>query len=278
MADIQLMVFGGMGWDIWLLLVSGKLLYCPTFGDESMLKSIENLLILQDWDKKLVQHQGDLKSLAPHKAFLNEKLLKTQAAIKSAQENVQSKTSAQKQLELEIESYQEKIRKYANQQLQTKKNDEYQALEKEMAHCREVIARTEDKMIEVMEEIEAAQHQLVEARKTSEALSASVKTEIDETNKREAYLTRTIAEYIQKRDQQRSSVEEEALQLYDRLFIRKPGSVLVGIERGICGGCHMKMTMHSVITARGGAEISTCSNCGRILFYLPGMELPPGMS
>lgn len=243
-----------------------------------MLKSIENLLILQDWDKKLVQHQGDLKSLAPHKAFLNEKLLKTQAAVKSAQENVQSKTSAQKQLELEIESYQEKIRKYANQQLQTKKNDEYQALEKEMAHCRDIIARTEDKMIELMEEIEAAQIQLIEARKTSESLSANVKTEIEETNKREQYLTKTISEYIEKRDRQRSCVDDEALQLYDRLLVKKPGSVLVGIERGICGGCHMKMTMHSVITARAGTEISTCSNCGRILYYLPGMELPPGMS
>ena len=71
--------------------------------------------------------------------------------------------------------------------------------------------------------------------------------------------------------------EERVLKTYERLFQRKAGTVLVGVERGMCGGCHMKLTTAAVVQAKGNQEISTCPNCGRLLYYLPGMELPEGV-
>lgn len=242
-----------------------------------MLKSIEELLKLQDWDKKILQHQSDLDAIGPHKEFLVARLENTQNDYKSAQEILTAKQSNQKQLEIEVATQEEKIRKYSHQQLETKKNEEYQALTKEIEHCKSLISETEDKLLEVMEEIEEAQSQVETAKKQADDLADNVKKEISESENRHQYLTQTLNEYKRERAEQAKVIDEKVLKTYERLFQRKAGTVLVGIERGMCGGCHMKLTTSAVIVAKGNQEISTCPNCGRLLYYLPGMELPEGV-
>lgn len=248
----------------------------PLHKLDLMLKSIENLLVLQDWDRKLTQHQNELKSLGPHRIYLKQKLAGAESDFKQAHDQLNTLLSNQKQLELETESQEERIKKYANQQLQTKKNEEYQALEHEMAHCREHIGKLEEKILEIMDAIESGQTDLEAKKAEFEKLKDSIHHEIQDVDKKEQYLKTTISDYTAKRDLQRQSADEAALSLYERLSIKKSGTVLVGIERGVCGGCHMKLTTQAVVTAQGNNEISTCPNCGRILYYLPGMDLTPG--
>jgi predicted nucleic acid-binding Zn-ribbon protein len=47
----------------------------------------------------------------------------------------------------------------------------------------------------------------------------------------------------------------------------------VGIERGMCGGCHMKLPIQVVLSCRAQQEIVSCPNCGRILYFSPEMDL-----
>jgi len=242
-----------------------------------MLKSIEELLKLQDWDKKIIQHKSDLDAIGPHKNFLNSRLEDTQTEYKSAQERLAVTQSSQKQLEIDIAAQDEKIRKYSHQQLETKKNEEYQALAKEIEHCKALIAETEDKLLEVMENIEEAQKVVLKSKANANELAEKVKEEISESDKKYQYLTQTLADYQKQRDEQSQIVEERVLKTYERLFQRKAGTVLVGVERGMCGGCHMKLTTAAVVQAKGNQEISTCPNCGRLLYYIPGMELPEGV-
>lgn len=239
-----------------------------------MLKSVENLLVLQDWDKKILGCQNDLKALGPLRDSLRFKLDQTQSALRTAMDELNSLRANQKELEIDIDQTASRKSKYATQQLETRKNEEYQALEKEMAHCAEQISRTEDQLIEVMEKIEAAEAKVKSARGETERLKADVEAEIEAADQREKYLITTLEQYTASRDAQREKIESEPLSLYDRLFSRKPGTVVVGVDRGVCGGCHMKLTTQSVLSARGDNEMSTCTNCGRILYYLPGMELP----
>ena len=53
----------------------------------------------------------------------------------------------------------------------------------------------------------------------------------------------------------------------------KGGNVIVGIQHGVCGGCHMKFPQQIVLSCRREEEIVTCPNCGRILYYTRDMDL-----
>ncbi len=53
----------------------------------------------------------------------------------------------------------------------------------------------------------------------------------------------------------------------------KGENVVVGVDHGVCGGCHMKLPPQLVISCQARKDIITCSNCGRILYYTSDMDL-----
>jgi predicted nucleic acid-binding Zn-ribbon protein len=64
----------------------------------------------------------------------------------------------------------------------------------------------------------------------------------------------------------RAEVPPPQLRLYDRIA-EKPGHpVCVPITAGKCGGCHLKVPTHIEVQARGGAELTTCDQCGRVVY------------
>ena len=55
------------------------------------------------------------------------------------------------------------IVRYANQQFQTRKNEEYRALAHEIETCKDAIFKIENQEIELMEQAEAAQKEVAAA-------------------------------------------------------------------------------------------------------------------
>ena len=75
------------------------------------------------------------------------------------------------------------------------------------------------------------------------------------------------------RDQLTAAIEERALRQYERLLRNKGDNVVVGIQHGVCGGCHMKFPVQLVVSCQQAKELVTCPNCGRILYYTSDMDL-----
>ena len=128
-----------------------------------MLETIEKLLVLQDRDRKIHRVQAELTHISPERDGLRAKAASTQAQLDAAKNRVKQIESERKRLEIEVESKKEQIAKYANQQLQTRKNEEYRALAHEIEHCKAEITKIEDGEIELMEQAEAAQKEVLRA-------------------------------------------------------------------------------------------------------------------
>ena len=74
-------------------------------------------------------------------------------------------------------------------------------------------------------------------------------------------------------DELAAVVDESTRSKYDRLLKQKGQNVLVGIQHGVCGGCHMQLSRHLVVACIADQEIISCPNCGRILYYTRDMDL-----
>jgi hypothetical protein len=107
-----------------------------------MLETIEKLLILQDRDQKIRRVTGELGHIEPERQALKAKAANTQAGLESAKLRVKQIESSRKELELEVEAKKLMIARYANQQLQTRKNEEYRALANEIQTCKDAIFKT----------------------------------------------------------------------------------------------------------------------------------------
>ena len=238
-----------------------------------MLEAIEKLLMLQERDRQIRRVEQELEHIGPERETLRAKAAATQTQLDAAKLRGKQIESDRKRLELDVEEKKTQIERYANQQLQTRKNEEYRALAHEIELCKEAIVKIEDQEIVLMEQGEAAQREVARATQEDNAAKQQAENQIAELNQREANLKQELAELQSGRAELAAAVEEVARLRYERLYKSKGDNVVVGIQHGVCGGCHMKLPAQTLVTCRSQLEIVGCINCGRILYYTRDMAL-----
>lgn len=238
-----------------------------------MLDVIEKLLVLQDRDRKILKTKEELAHVDPERRDLQARAVGTQSLFEAAKLRVKQIESDRKKLELDAEAKQQQIDKWATQQLQTKKNEEYRALQHEIDHAKELIRQIEDQELELMEKAEGAQKEVAAAQQTAAEAKKLVDGKIADLDAREKNLRAELAQLESNRSELASAVEEDARAKYERLLKSKGSNVVVGISRHSCGGCHMKLSRGTVVACQADQEIVTCTNCGRILYFTRDMDL-----
>ena len=238
-----------------------------------MLPVIENLLILQDRDRKIQRVEHDLAHIAPERAQLQDKARQGQSGLEAARQKVFGIESDKKRLELEVESKKTQIEKYSVQQFQTKKNDEYKALGNEMESCKKAIYQLEDQQLVLMELAEEAVKLQSEAARVATEAKKFMDGQVAELANREIRLNRQIDELKSDYSQLQSALDSSVLSRYERLRKNKGGNAVVGIQHSVCGGCHMKLPQQEVVSCKNQSDLVGCPNCGRILYYSRDMDL-----
>ena len=238
-----------------------------------MLEVIEKLLILQDRDRKIRRVKGELTRIEPERQTLHSRAAGAQAALESAKTRGKQLESERKDLELEVEAKKQLIARYSLQQFETRKNEEYRALQHEIDLCKEAITKIEDHELELMEQAETAQKEVVRAAQAANDARKLADSQVAQLNAREQSLQKELAELGANREELAASVDETARGRYERLVKNKGENVVVGVQHGVCGGCHMKLQPQLLVTCQAEKELVTCSNCGRILYYTRDMDL-----
>ncbi len=238
-----------------------------------MLEIIEKLLVLQDRDKNLIRTEAELDGIEPEKQMALRKCEATQKALVDAQEAGKQLETRRKELELEVQSFQEKIDKYSNQQLQTKKNEEYQALTNEIKTCKDKISDLETSILELMDESEEAANNVKEAKTAADEVKRMVDGQVADLDARLKNLETRLDELDAERDKLAGEIDERTLAQYERILKLRGERVVVGIEHSVCGGCHMKLTAQAIVSCKAQKELVSCPHCGRILYFTADMDL-----
>src|SRR5882724_11402170 len=238
-----------------------------------MFETIERLLILQDRDKQIRRIKNELDHIEPQRQTLKTKVAGTQSGLDAAKLKVKTIESRRKDLELEVAAKKTLIDKYANQQLLTRKNEEYRALAHEIEGCKEAIIKIEDQEIALMEQGEAAQREVVRATQLANEARKLMEDQVAQLDAREKNLQKELAELEANRQELAAAVDDTTRGRYDRLVRNKGENVVVGVQHGVCGGCHMRLQPQLLVQCQADKELVTCSNCGRILYYTRDMDL-----
>src|ERR1041385_8766356 len=173
-----------------------------------MFETIEKLLILQDRDKQLARIKTELARIEPERQMLKAKASGAQSGLDQAKQRVKEIESRRKDLELEVQTKRGLIEKYANQQLQTRKNEEYRALANEIQGCKDAIFKIEDQELELMEQAEAAQKEAVRATHTLAEAKKLVDDQVAQLGVREENLKKELAGLQTNREELAAAVDE----------------------------------------------------------------------
>src|SRR5436305_3672070 len=193
-----------------------------------MLEVIEKLLILQDRDRKILRIKDQLAHIPHERHELQSKLSSTQAQLDSARLRVKQIESDRKKLELDVDAKKQQIDKYSLQQFQTKKNEEYRALQSEIETCKKAITGIEDQELELMEQGEAAQKEVVAAQQVAADAKKLADGKVADLDAREKNLRAELAALESNRSELAAVVDDDARSKYERLLKTKGSNAIVG--------------------------------------------------
>ena len=230
-----------------------------------MLPEIERLLFLQDRDKKARSLRGELKTIPLERKSLEEKLAAAKQLSQETHHRQRTAEVEQARLENEIRSRKEQIAKYETQKMQTRKNEEYQALNHSIAHVRGEISGIEDRQLLLMETLDELKPQVAEADKAATAAAELVKRQLADLEEKSRQLTAQLAELDATREKFTAGLNEDLLDDYKRLFTTKNEAV-VALRNEVCSGCHMKVTVSTVTAVKARKSVVHCEQCNRILY------------
>ncbi len=231
-----------------------------------MLPEIEKLLTLQNRDQKLRAVLTEIAALPGEKAARERELQAADDRLEAARFRQREIEMERKKLELEVKGKQDQIHRYKNQQLETRKNDEFSALKHEIENAEKAITEIEDRELVLMEEAESLKPHLQAAQEAHDAEKKKVETHMASLVSRRDNLNARQKELEAERLLATEGIDEDLLDRYTRLFKTKNGLALVTVEHGVCTGCHMQVNMQTYLEVRAEKEIIGCPQCGRILY------------
>jgi predicted nucleic acid-binding Zn-ribbon protein len=155
---------------------------------------------------------------------------------------------------------------------QVKKNEEYKALQNQIAHENATKTKIEDEMLVALESIESntasASRLEVEVKRAADEV-ASLKQQIEE---------QSASHEAQLRDLESAIVQAETVippayrDQYRRIVGRYGADALAACEDGACLGCYTSIPAQIVNDLINGAGLPFCLSCGRLL-YLAELEV-----
>ena len=240
-----------------------------------MLEAIEKLLILQDRDRRLIRLRAEVANVDPQRRLVQNHRTGAEQDFEAARQNLLRLEAERKKLELEVDSRKGQIDKYSAQQWQTRKNEEYRALSSEIENCKRAIRDLDDQQLGLMEQIEAAERRSAAATEALKKARADADEQVRQCNETEARLLKQLANAEAERQTAAAGIEATLLARYERILKSRGDKVIVGVERGVCGGCHMKLARQDVLNTQAGREVVQCPNCTRILYFTPDMDVKP---
>ncbi len=169
----------------------------------------------------------------------------------------------------ELADHKEKLRKYQAQLRNVSSSREYSAALNEIDGVEKLIRSTEDRFLELEEEIETARADLETRQKNLP----------EETEQHEERLKdwradqRTINEELVSAQEEIRKLEAEIpprdRSEFHRLIEKKHGLAVVLVANRSCSACHVAIRPAAMQQLKQGREIIYCDSCKRILYYDP---------
>jgi predicted nucleic acid-binding Zn-ribbon protein len=233
---------------------------------------IEKLLVLQDRDRSLLRLNAELANVPIQRGIWEKRSADAQAAFEQVKSKSFHLESDRKKLELEVETLQQRLQKVQGEQNSTRSNDQYKAYQHQIETIETEVRRKEDEELDLMEKFESLSHEVKSAAVVMAKHKEETARNLSELQALEENLKKKIAALQLDRASLTTGIEEPILAKYERLLKTKGENAVVGVDRSVCGGCHMKLPTQNFVLAKGAQQLVTCPNCARILYYTSDMH------
>jgi predicted nucleic acid-binding Zn-ribbon protein len=232
-----------------------------------VLKAVEQARALQALDSQI---DGERERITTIEATLHDRS-EYEGARRRHQEAAQAlrKVEAeQKDLDLQLGTARTQLSETEGRLYGGRINNprELRDLESRGADLRRQIGVGEERMLAVMEQLEAATAAATGAEQQLREIVAARRTQEADLLAERKSVSGAVRQHQAERDRIRSETDPATLRLYDRLRSTRGGVAVAEVKQRICQGCRVSLTAALEQRLRQGAVMVTCQSCGRILY------------
>lgn len=229
---------------------------------------LERVIALQQLDTKASQARKQLAEAPERERGFEERLEAAKQRVADAKAKLSANQEARRAIEKEVAVHQGRLSKYRDQAMAVKTNQEYHAIQHEMAHAQGEIKKQEDQILERMVEAD----DLTATIKAAEGALASEQKSIDAERKKmqaeDAGLRTSLDSLSGERAKIVEGLDSRVLATYDLAYSRRQGIAVAEARDGICTICHVRLRPQMFNDVRRNDAIVQCDSCQRILYFV----------
>jgi len=227
-------------------------------------------LELQRLDQVIASSRAELDSLPKQLREADAKLNDARTAVTAGKEANTQALTRRKKLELDVEEWKSRAKKYREQSGSVKTNEAYKALQHEIATAEAQASKAEDQVLEQMMALEEVERRVKHAEADLREAEAAINAEKKQMQVKYGEKKKRMESAMAERGEIAKKVPEELLDLYTRVEKKHPGSVMAEARDEQCRACGVRVLPHvlQLLKSETDEEVFRCETCGRILYSL----------
>jgi predicted nucleic acid-binding Zn-ribbon protein len=176
-------------------------------------------------------------------------------------------TKTRRNVEKSLREHEDHLIKCKGQQSLVKTNEEYTAMLKEISNLEHQIGEEEEKLLILMDKIEAAQVEAARAGEIVKTERAKRTGERATLETQQASISAEVERLAREKPKILLEVSPALVKRYERLAERHRDVAVTRVEADHCGTCRHTIPPQVAVEVRKGDQFITCPACGRILVH-----------
>ena len=224
------------------------------------------LVALQDLELKIAGLQKQVSDIPNKCKNLENELQRVRTEHQAHVTAAKELANQRRTLEGQVDMSRSKLSRLKDQLMTVKTNKEYTAMLHEIQTAESQIRGEEDKILEVMEELEGREKDLKREEQQMLKQSSEFQESIRQTNESAPALELELAKLREEKVQMESHVGADLLSRYRRIAEARKGIALAEAKDELCSACHVRIRPQMYADLLRTENIHACDSCSRILF------------
>jgi predicted nucleic acid-binding Zn-ribbon protein len=234
-----------------------------------MLPEIENLVRLQKVDDEIRALETRLAAIPKEIEALQKEIATERKNLDDAAKALAEAQKAHRANETALSATEEKVKKYRDQLMNVKTNDEYKMMQKQIEVATSEVGEVEDRILQGYDAIKELEEKKKERQKELEKGQTEISAMERTLEAERANLQGELAARRESRGGILDGIPGDLFDDYNRIAKTRGGIAMAEAIEERCQVCMVRLRPQVFQELRVGEKIFHCESCRRILYFLP---------
>ena len=228
--------------------------------------NLRKLIVLQDIEKNIAVLNKKISEIPLKVKELESAAGRAKAAYENKASLAKELANRRRVFEGNVDLTRSKLSRLKEQLMAVKTNKEYTAMLSEIKTAETLIRNDEDKILDLMEEMESVEEAMKTAETDMSRELAAIDEEINGINKNIPSLESELEKLRGEKTCVEAGVDPDLVAQYRRIGNAHKGIALAEAKGELCGACHIRIRPQMYNDLLITETIMFCDSCSRILF------------